>query len=122
MGTVRVIYRYLLICILLPYYYDIYFYSDEEIDDGTVQMQKNNEQLNIGGGNPFLDVPILSNAVEYKKGYVMRKCCYEANAKRSEFLLILSFVYYLSSLLVFFFNKIIYDIIYYAVSTVISVI
>uniref|UniRef100_A0AAR5P2I4 Uncharacterized protein n=1 Tax=Dendroctonus ponderosae TaxID=77166 RepID=A0AAR5P2I4_DENPD len=34
-------------------------------------------------GNPFLDVPNSSNAVEYKKGYVMRKCCYESNAKRS---------------------------------------
>lgn len=38
------------------------------------------------GGNPFLEVPSVANAVEYKKGYVMRKCCYEANAKRSEFL------------------------------------
>lgn len=46
-------------------------------------MQKNNEQLTLGG-NPFLDVPSVLNATEYKKGYVMRKCCYE-NAKRSEF-------------------------------------
>ncbi|XP_050297414.1 PH and SEC7 domain-containing protein isoform X2 [Anthonomus grandis grandis] len=41
-----------------------------------------NNDLNVMG-NPFLDVPNSSNAVEYKKGYVMRKCCYEANAKRS---------------------------------------
>lgn len=55
------------------------------MEEGTNQVQKNNEQLGLGG-NPFLDVPVSSNAVEYKKGYVMRKCCYEANAKRSEFL------------------------------------
>lgn len=45
---------------------------------------KNNENLCLGT-NPFLDVPLSTNAIEYKKGYVMRKCCYEANAKRSEF-------------------------------------
>lgn len=52
---------------------------------------KSNDQLGLGG-NPFLDVPVSSNAVEYKKGYVMRKCCYEANAKRSEFLVYFSAV------------------------------
>lgn len=43
------------------------------------------EQTNLIG-NPFLDVPSLTNSIEYKKGYVMRKCCYENNGKRSEFL------------------------------------
>ncbi|GBP63517.1 PH and SEC7 domain-containing protein 3 [Eumeta japonica] len=37
------------------------------------------------GSNPFLDVPDQSRAVEYKKGYVMRKCCYDANAKKTPF-------------------------------------
>ncbi|XP_013138934.1 PREDICTED: PH and SEC7 domain-containing protein 1 isoform X5 [Papilio polytes] len=37
------------------------------------------------GGNPFLDVPDQSRAVEYKKGYVMRKCCVDANAKKTPF-------------------------------------
>lgn len=59
-------------------------FRDEETEDGNVQSQmKNSEVLNVGG-NPFLEVPSSVNAVEYKKGYVMRKCCYEANAKRSE--------------------------------------
>lgn len=44
---------------------------------------KTTEQLGLGT-NPFLDIPVSTNAIEYKKGYVMRKCCYEANAKRSE--------------------------------------
>ncbi|XP_063907205.1 PH and SEC7 domain-containing protein-like isoform X5 [Zophobas morio] len=63
--------------------YPLEWALDEEVEDGGTQMQiKSNDQLGLGG-NPFLDVPVSSNAVEYKKGYVMRKCCYEANAKRS---------------------------------------
>ncbi|XP_017770848.1 PREDICTED: PH and SEC7 domain-containing protein 1 [Nicrophorus vespilloides] len=54
---------------------------DEENED-NVQMQLKPIDSNIGG-NPFLDVPCLTNAIEYKKGYVMRKCCYETNGKRS---------------------------------------
>lgn len=38
------------------------------------------------GSNPFLDLPQNVASVEYKKGYVMRKCCYESNNKKSEFL------------------------------------
>ncbi|XP_066261858.1 PH and SEC7 domain-containing protein isoform X2 [Euwallacea similis] len=54
-------------------------------DDGDVgQSHLRNNEVNLLG-NPFLDVPNSSNAVEYKKGYVMRKCCYEANAKRTPF-------------------------------------
>ncbi|XP_072940024.1 PH and SEC7 domain-containing protein [Epargyreus clarus] len=37
------------------------------------------------GANPFLDVPDQSRAVEYKKGYVMRKCCVDANGKKTPF-------------------------------------
>lgn len=39
-----------------------------------------------GGGflNPFLDVPDNVAAIEYKKGYVMRKCCFDANNKKSK--------------------------------------
>lgn len=62
-------------------------FRDDDQEDGVGQMQKGGEQASIGG-NPFLDVPSLTNATEYKKGYVMRKCCYETNAKRSEFLLV----------------------------------
>ncbi|XP_065081877.1 PH and SEC7 domain-containing protein isoform X2 [Ochlerotatus camptorhynchus] len=34
------------------------------------------------GPNPFLDPPQPA-AIEYKKGYVMRKCCYDTNYKKS---------------------------------------
>ncbi|XP_050562599.1 PH and SEC7 domain-containing protein isoform X7 [Spodoptera frugiperda] len=37
------------------------------------------------GANPFLDVPDQSRAIEYKKGYVMRKCCVDANGKKTPF-------------------------------------
>lgn len=61
------------------------FFRDEENEEGSASQMKNNDVIHLGG-NPFLEVPSSINAVEYKKGYVMRKCCYEANAKRSEFL------------------------------------
>ncbi|KAJ8948377.1 hypothetical protein NQ314_008416 [Rhamnusium bicolor] len=65
--------------------YPLEWALDEENEEGNVQAQmRTNETTNLGG-NPFLDVPISANAVEYKKGYVMRKCCYEANAKRTPF-------------------------------------
>ncbi|XP_034245374.1 PH and SEC7 domain-containing protein-like isoform X2 [Thrips palmi] len=37
------------------------------------------------GMNPFLPVPDAAAAIEYKKGYVMRKCCVDANGKRTPF-------------------------------------
>lgn len=43
-----------------------------------------NLQGQINGANPFLDTPQSSAAIEYKKGYVMRKCCYDSNNKKSE--------------------------------------
>lgn len=66
------------------YFLELYFFRDEDAEDGAGQTQKQNEQMSLGG-NPYLEVPSSQNAVEYKKGYVMRKCCYESNAKRSEY-------------------------------------
>uniref|UniRef100_A0A182P6T8 PH and SEC7 domain-containing protein 4 n=1 Tax=Anopheles epiroticus TaxID=199890 RepID=A0A182P6T8_9DIPT len=37
------------------------------------------------GPNPFLEAPRMFAAVEYKKGYVMRKCCYDTNYKKTPF-------------------------------------
>lgn len=33
--------------------------------------------------NPFLEVPNSSSATEFKKGFIMRKCCFDANGKRT---------------------------------------
>ncbi|XP_005100703.1 PH and SEC7 domain-containing protein 3 [Aplysia californica] len=37
------------------------------------------------GSNPFLEVPDPSKATEYKKGYVMRKCCMEPEKRKTPF-------------------------------------
>ncbi|CRL06997.1 CLUMA_CG019982, isoform A [Clunio marinus] len=59
-------------------------------DDSTDlnQKQNRNESSLPGppvGPNPFLDLPQNVSAVEYKKGYVMRKCCYDSNNKKTPF-------------------------------------
>lgn len=36
------------------------------------------------GSNPFLAAPDPNKATEYKRGYMMRKCCVDPNGKRSE--------------------------------------
>ena len=33
--------------------------------------------------NPYLDIPAPVHSQEFKKGYVMRKCCMEPNGKRT---------------------------------------
>ncbi|KAH8332706.1 hypothetical protein KR074_009261, partial [Drosophila pseudoananassae] len=58
------------------------------LDEETVDMQQqraNNAALANVGENPFLDPPESATAVEYKKGYVMRKCCYDSNFKKTPF-------------------------------------
>jgi hypothetical protein len=37
-----------------------------------------------GGINPFLALPDPATAVDYKKGYVMRKCCVDPNGKKTK--------------------------------------
>lgn len=61
--------------------------SDDDPNDPT-QKQNRNESSLPGppvGPNPFLDIPQNITAVEYKKGYVMRKCCVDSNNKKSKF-------------------------------------
>jgi len=60
-------------------------FRDEEGDEATNQaMQQGDGTAAISGtGNPFLDVPNITGATEFKKGYVMRKCCYDSNGKKS---------------------------------------
>ncbi|XP_023289067.1 PH and SEC7 domain-containing protein 1 isoform X2 [Orussus abietinus] len=59
---------------------------DEEGDETASQViQQGDGQTLSGTGNPFLDVPNITGATEFKKGYVMRKCCYDANGKKTPF-------------------------------------
>lgn len=38
----------------------------------------------LSSANSLLDSSQTIAAIEYKKGYVMRKCCYDANNKKSK--------------------------------------
>lgn len=37
-----------------------------------------------GGINPFINLPDQATAVDYKKGYVVRKCCVDPNGKKTK--------------------------------------
>lgn len=66
---------------------ELSLFSDDESPDQQKQRNDNNMGAGQIGQNPFLDIPESSAAIEYKKGYVMRKCCYESNYKKSKFYL-----------------------------------
>ncbi|XP_048514611.1 PH and SEC7 domain-containing protein isoform X2 [Athalia rosae] len=55
--------------------------------DGTASRvtQQGDGPALIGTSNPFLDIPNVSGATEFKKGYVMRKCCFDENGKKTPF-------------------------------------
>lgn len=53
-------------------------------DAGSQTAQQGDNPAITSSGNPFLDVPNVSGAMEFKKGYVMRKCCYDSNGKKSK--------------------------------------
>lgn len=60
----------------------VYFHRDD--DNGEALLQSNHQDgSTISVSNPFLEIPNMSGATEFKKGYVMRKCCYDANGKKS---------------------------------------
>ncbi|KAG5673987.1 hypothetical protein PVAND_003983 [Polypedilum vanderplanki] len=60
-------------------------------DEPTDANQKTNRQEGNSltgppvGNNPFLDISQNVATVEYKKGYVMRKCCFDSNNKKTPF-------------------------------------
>ncbi|XP_076241756.1 exchange factor for Arf 6 isoform X2 [Calliopsis andreniformis] len=59
---------------------------DEEGDETANQaIQQGDGSAISRTGNPFLDVPNVTGATEFKKGYVMRKCCYDSNGKKTPF-------------------------------------
>ncbi|CAD1475438.1 unnamed protein product, partial [Heterotrigona itama] len=59
---------------------------DEEGDETANQaIQQGDGPAISGTGNPFLDVPNVTGATEFKKGYVMRKCCFDSNGKKTPF-------------------------------------
>lgn len=55
---------------------------------GGAAAQATTSGINLGktagGINPFLPLPDPENSVDYKKGYVMRKCCVDPNGKKTK--------------------------------------
>lgn len=67
--------------------------SDEDLDENQLKNANINQPTD-GLGNKIpgqigksgsYDENVMTQALEYKKGYVMRKCCMEANGKKSRF-------------------------------------
>jgi len=71
--------------------YPLEWALDEDGDEsGSVLQQQakqvaENQQNLATSSNPFLDVPNAATAIEYKKGYVMRKSCVDPNGKKTPF-------------------------------------
>ncbi|KAL1139695.1 hypothetical protein AAG570_006673 [Ranatra chinensis] len=66
---------------------------DEETEElstaKVVSERENGSPVITAGKGGLFDVPSSAPAIEYKKGYVMRKCCVEPNGKKSN----ISFLY-----------------------------
>ena len=66
-----------------------WLFRDEEGDETANQaIQQGDGPAISGTGNPFLDVPNITGATEFKKGYVMRKCCFDSNGKKSNIIIL----------------------------------
>lgn len=65
-------------------------FSDDDLDENQLKLSNANQPTdNLGNklpgqkGNNY-DDNVMTQALEHKKGYVMRKCCMEANGKKSK--------------------------------------
>lgn len=60
--------------------------KEEQNKNGNTNTSTNTTDVTIGKGgvNPFLNLPDPSTSVDYKKGYVMRKCCMDSNGKKTK--------------------------------------
>lgn len=54
-------------------------------DDDYVDQKQDGENSNQRAQAASLETPQHAAAIEHKKGYMMRKCCYESNYKKSGF-------------------------------------
>lgn len=50
-----------------------------------MDQKQDGENSNQRAQAASLETPQNAAAIEHKKGYMMRKCCYESNYKKSEF-------------------------------------
>ena len=79
--------------------YNFHFFSSRSNSDlDKISSRSNADQSNVpinttadieigdnkGGVNPFLSLPDPASSTDYKKGYVMRKCCIDPNGKKTK--------------------------------------
>lgn len=57
--------------------------DEEEVPPTDEHPANPDQRQSFIGHNPFLEVPNPNFATEYKKGYVMRKCCVDPNGKKT---------------------------------------
>lgn len=57
--------------------------EDDKKASSNGKSSSGDYKQNFIGHNPFLEVPNPNCATEYKKGYVMRKCCIDPNGKKT---------------------------------------
>lgn len=72
----------------------IYFFilSDDDLDENQLKNANASQPTDVLGNkipgqigkSGSYDENVMTQALEYKKGYVMRKCCMEANGKKSK--------------------------------------
>lgn len=73
--------------LLLVSHSDFLLHSDDDPNDANQNRNRSEPNSLPGppvGANPFLEISQNIPTVEYKKGYVMRKCCVDPNNKKSE--------------------------------------
>lgn len=86
MGTVssRIFFSFIRTTIIVWCSIFVMAHRDDDSPDQKIRGE-NSIQGPPVGPNPFLETPQNAAAIEYKKGYVMRKCCFDSNYKKSEF-------------------------------------
>ncbi|KAK6633570.1 hypothetical protein RUM44_004177 [Polyplax serrata] len=65
--------------------YPLEWALDDDADQVSGQMSADKGELSNYYNNPFLGIPNMATAIEYKKGCVMRKSCVEPNGKKTPF-------------------------------------
>lgn len=70
----------------------IFIFSDDDLDENQLKNANASQPTDVLGNkipgqigkSGSYDENVMTQALEYKKGYVMRKCCMEANGKKSK--------------------------------------
>ena len=55
----------------------------ESTADATLDVTESSSAPKELPSNPYLDIPTPIHSQDFKKGYIMRKCCMEPNGKRT---------------------------------------